>query len=143
MKKIYLGLAVVLGAINCANAADNIHNLNFKDAVNNAVSSGELDNSVKFFLAGDGYTNGHILQKNVIANKKTNGFLKSADNSCDWVLKSALIDLQSRAKKLGGNAVVNIVSYYKSHETSNPTTYECHKGGIVAGVTLKGDIIKY
>jgi hypothetical protein len=55
---------------------------------------------------------------------------------------SALIDLQDAARKQGGNAVVNIVSFYKKNEFSSPTDYDCHAGAFVAGVALKGDIVK-
>lgn len=46
------------------------------------------------------------------------------------------------AKRLGANAVVDIVSYYKKVETKSPTKYECHSGNIIVGVTLKGTYAK-
>jgi uncharacterized protein YbjQ (UPF0145 family) len=55
---------------------------------------------------------------------------------------SALIELRANALEQGGNAVVNIVSYYKKVPFSSPTEYECHAGAFVAGVALKGTIVK-
>lgn len=141
--KQQLTIAVLcLGAMGVAQAADNVHNLDFKSAVERAVADGTLDGSVKFYLNGT-KSGGKVIQPGIVTNKKTNGFGKSAENACDWVLRSALIQLQNAAKAKGANAVTNIVSYYKSNETKSTTTYECHKGTAVAGVALKGDIVKF
>ena len=53
---------------------------------------------------------------------------------------SALISLRDRAEDMGGNAVTKIVSYYKKDTFSSETEYECHAGGFVAGVALKGTV---
>jgi uncharacterized protein YbjQ (UPF0145 family) len=53
-----------------------------------------------------------------------------------------MIQMKERAEQLGANAIVNIVSYYKKNEVSNPTEFECHDGGFVTGVALKGDFVK-
>jgi uncharacterized protein YbjQ (UPF0145 family) len=52
-----------------------------------------------------------------------------------------MIALDKRAKQLGANAVVNIVSYYQKVEMSSPTEFECHAGAVIAGVALKGDFV--
>ena len=79
----------------------------------------------------------------LVTNKKTNGFAKSAESSCDHVLRSALIQFQNTAKANGANAVTNLVSFYKSNETRSTTTYQCAKGTALAGVALKGDLVKF
>jgi uncharacterized protein YbjQ (UPF0145 family) len=53
-----------------------------------------------------------------------------------------MVALEKRAKQLGANAVVNIVSYYKRIEMSSTTEFECHAGSVIAGVALKGDFVK-
>jgi len=75
-------------------------------------------------------------------NKKTNAFNKSDEVACQWVLLSALVALQERAKKEGGNAVINIASNYKKNKFSSKTKYECHAGAFVAGVALTGKVVK-
>ena len=45
-----------------------------------------------------------------------------------------MIALERRAKQLGANAVVNIVSYYQRVEMSSTTDFECHAGAVIAGV---------
>ena len=78
----------------------------------------------------------------VMSNKKTNAFNKSDREACEWVMLSALKALQERAKREGMNAVVNIQSYYKKREFSSETEFECGAGTFLAGVTLKGTLVK-
>lgn len=120
-------------------AADDTYNFNFNAAVEKCIIDGTLDGTVKFYLAG-AKIDGQIIQKGIVANKKTNAFGKSPEFSCDWVLRSALISLQAAAKKCGANAVINIISYYKAKPCSSNTTYECHKGNAISGLALKGDL---
>lgn len=77
-----------------------------------------------------------------VSNKKTNAFNKSDKEACQWVILSALISLQQRALQEGGNAVVNIKSYYKKNEVSSATEYECGAGALMAGVAFKGTVVK-
>jgi len=78
----------------------------------------------------------------VVGNKKTNALNKGDEEACRWVAASVLIEMAERAKSLGGNAVVNIRSFYKKNEHWDNALYECHAGATVAGVTLKGDVVK-
>jgi uncharacterized protein YbjQ (UPF0145 family) len=73
-----------------------------------------------------------------VTNKKTNAANKSDEEACAWALQSALIAFEKNAKKHGGNAVVDLVSYYKKKEFRSSTQYECHAGAVMAGVALKG-----
>ncbi len=75
-------------------------------------------------------------------NKKTNGFNKSDKEACDWTFLSAILELQERAQKEGGNAVVGIKSNYKSIVRSSETEYMCGSGALMSGVALKGRVVK-
>jgi hypothetical protein len=75
-------------------------------------------------------------------NKKTNAFNKSDEKACQWAFFSAIKSLQSRALKEGGNAVIDIKSNYKSREFSSPTEFQCGAGALMAGVALKGIVVK-
>lgn len=75
-------------------------------------------------------------------NKKTNAFAKSDKKACEWVFLSALLQLQERARNLNANAVINIKSNYKHREYASETEFECGAGHIMAGVALKGRIVK-
>ena len=78
----------------------------------------------------------------VISNKKTNAWNKSDREACDWVMLSALKALQERAMREGMNAVINIESYYKKREFKSETQFECGAGTVMAGVALKGTLVK-
>jgi uncharacterized protein YbjQ (UPF0145 family) len=102
----------------------------------------KLDGSIKFFFGTQ--PTPPILTKlgSDVSNRKTNSFGKSDEKACAWAFLSAMIALENRAKQLGANAVVNIVSYYQKVEMSSTTEFECHAGAIIAGVALKGDFVK-
>ncbi|MEO1020385.1 MAG: excinuclease ATPase subunit, partial [Pseudomonadota bacterium] len=91
----------------------------------------KLDGSVKFYFGDTPHP--PIVQNygNFTTNKKTNGFAKAPEVACTRVAVSALIQLQNTAKNLGGNAVVNIVSFFKQNEGSHDTQLECYKGFIM------------
>jgi len=57
------------------------------------------------------------------------------------VFLSAVIELQERARKEGGNAVINIKSNYKDQLTESATTFQCGAGAVIAGVALTGDVV--
>ena len=42
----------------------------------------------------------------------------------------------------GGNAIVNIHSYYYKNAFSSSTEFECGAGAIMSGVTMVGDVVK-
>lgn len=101
-----------------------------------------LDGSVRFYLAGARLPAVQSRMGSDISNKKTNAANKSDLEACHWVAISALLALQEKAKNIGANAVVDVVSFYKRREFSSPTHFECHAGAIIAGVTLKGTYAK-
>lgn len=142
IKQLCLASFLTIGCAVSAQAEDVTHQFDFKSAVARAVADGTLDGSVKFYLKGT-KSGGRMLEQGMVTNQKTNGFLKSAEKSCDWVLRSALLQLDKAAKARGANAVTNIVSYYKKNEMQSSSAYECHKGMAVAGVALKGDMVKF
>jgi len=75
------------------------------------------------------------------SNKKTNGTNKTDKEACDWAFLSAMLSFQQRAVELGGNAVINIRSYYDKHEVSSETEYECGSGALMSGVTFQGEVV--
>ena len=79
-----------------------------------------------------------------MTNPKTNAANKSDHNACIWAALSALMAFQKQAaeREQGINAVVDIVSYYKKIVSASDTEIECHAGGLLAGVALKGTYAK-
>lgn len=141
LKKLMLMTTLAVGLTTVAHAKDEAHYLDFNQAVQNAISQGLIDGKVKFNLAGT-RSGGQVIKKNVISNKKTNGFAKSAEKSCEHALHSALIHLDAAAKKQGATSVNNIVGYFKKIEYRSTSKYQCYKGTAIASVTLKGDLVR-
>jgi uncharacterized protein YbjQ (UPF0145 family) len=102
----------------------------------------KLNSGIKFYFGKQKHGRIEKRMGNVQSNKKTNAFGKSDEEACSWAFLSAMIALQDRAVRDGGNAVVNIRSYYKKHEVVSETEYECGAGNVIAGVTFTGDIVK-
>lgn len=99
----------------------------------------KLGGDIAFYFANQPAPVGKTLGE-YVTNRKTNSFGRPDEEACRWAMLSALIELRDRAKSLGGNAVINIVSYYKKNTYASPTDYECHAGDFVAGVALKGTV---
>ncbi|XPF94515.1 excinuclease ABC subunit A [Colwellia sp. RE-S-Sl-9] len=78
----------------------------------------------------------------VSTNKKTNAFMKSDQEACEWAMLSALKALQERAVREGMTDVINITSNYKNQPFSSATEFECGSGAVMAGVALKGTLVK-
>lgn len=137
-------LAVVVGAslLSPAMARDTELHLPFAEVLEMPEAQAKLDGSVRFYLVGQ--KTPKVLQRlsSDVSNRKTNGFGKADDEGCRWAALSALMAFQEKAKSLGANAVVDIVSYYKKDEVKSATDYECHAGAFVVGVALKGTFAK-
>lgn len=123
-------------------ARDTTQNFPLSDVINMPDAKGKLDGSVKFYLAGQKTPKILKRMSSDVSNKKTNSVGKSDEFGCRWAALSALMSFQESAKRLGANAVVDIVSYYKKVESKSPTDFQCHAGNILVGVTLKGTYAK-
>jgi hypothetical protein len=125
-----------------ASSRDTQHMLSIEAAMNSADFKERLDPDIRFYFGTQAHPEIEQSFGNFVSNKKTNAFGKSDEAACEWVLLSALLSFQDRVKAEGGNAVVNLNSYYKKNSFSSETEYECHAGGIMAGVALQGDVVK-
>lgn len=76
------------------------------------------------------------------SNRKTSAVFKSDKKACARAFLSALMSLQKRALNEGGDAVVNIKSYYYKNDFISSEKFECGAGNVIAGVTLIGDVVK-
>nr|WP_225584144.1 excinuclease ATPase subunit [Pseudoxanthomonas sp. PXM02] len=137
------GLTCLMLAAVPAFAADTRLELPLQELLDSPqAKAAGLDGSVRFYLAGQKTPAVVSRFGEDVTNKKTNGVGKSDAESCRWVALSALKALQEGAKDRGANAVINITSYFKKNEFKSPTNYECHAGGIMSGVALKGTYVK-
>jgi uncharacterized protein YbjQ (UPF0145 family) len=130
-------VAMLLSA--SAQARDTVLKLPFAEVLAMPEAHAKLDGSVRFFLAGQPTPTITNKFGEGVSNRKTNGAAKSDVDACRWAALSALIAFQDSAKLKSANAVINLVSYYKKVTVQSATEYECHAGGFVVGVALKGE----
>src|ERR1700675_1116096 len=103
-----LGLSLV--TVWTADARDDKLFFKIAEALAAKDAQEKLDGSVKFFFGDQPHPK--ILTKlgSDVSNLKTNAVGKSDERACHWVFLSTMISLQNRAKQLGADAVVNIIS---------------------------------
>ena len=133
---------IMLLIMSCAVSAKDIRHLfSIEDAFNSADFQGRLNESIKLSFGTAKHAQITSNHGTFTSNRKTNSFGKSTQIACEWAFLSALISLQERAVTEGGNAVVNIHSYYKKQEMSSEQEFECHDGAFVTGVALRGMVV--
>lgn len=125
-----------------ARAADDVLTLSVADALASPDAKKSLNGSVAFYFGKTSHPSVQQQLGEFVSNKKSNAFAKADSKSCNRAMVSALIAFQKRAVSLGGNAVVNIRSYYDKNEVSLDHEFECHSGFLMSGVALKGEVVK-
>jgi hypothetical protein len=126
----------LLSGIRPAAARNTTLHLGIADVL--AESKGELGGDIAFYFANQPTPPVKRQFDTYVTNRKTNSVGRPDDVVCRRAMLSALIQLRDRARELGANAVINIVSYYRKDVFSSQTQYECHAGGVIAGVALRG-----
>ncbi len=144
MRTFFTGLmaaGMLIGA-SAAQARDTDYKLRIDEVLQNPEFKAKLGDDVAFYF-GDRKAP-PVTQKfgEFVTNKKTNSVGKPDEEACRWAMLSALIELRERAHKMGGNGVINIVSYYKQATYSSASDFDCHAGSIIAGVALTGPVVK-
>jgi hypothetical protein len=76
------------------------------------------------------------------ANRKTNATNKTDKEACEIAFVSAVVSLQQRAKREGGDAIINVKSVYKNENVEHDSEYMCGAGTFSAGVALHGTVVK-
>lgn len=76
------------------------------------------------------------------SNRRTNAFGKADEQACRIAFLSAVIVLQERARKEGGDAVVDIKSITKHEDLESATRFRCAAGNVVANVVLTGRVVR-
>jgi uncharacterized protein YbjQ (UPF0145 family) len=141
-KRILFASLLVIALSSMAQARNTRHTLKIQDVLDSPDYQQKVGKEVAFYFANQPAP--RIAQNlgQYVTNKKTNAFAKSDETACRWAMLSALVELRDRAVKEGGNAVINVASYYDKDELPDKSEYECHAGGVIAGVALKGTVVK-
>lgn len=134
-------LSCIIGSSG-AIARDDQRMHSLEDALNAQASRDKLDPSIQLYFGSQKHPKVVKEHGEWKTNKKTNGFNKSDKEACEWTFLSAVLELQERARKEGGNAVIGIKSNYKNIERISETEYMCGSGALMSGVALKGRVVK-
>ena len=88
---------------------------------------------------------GHLIEElgEYKSNRRTNAFNKTDARACTIAFLSAVISLQTRAREVGADAVVEVKSITKNRELESATHYRCVAGNVVANVTLTGKMVRF
>jgi hypothetical protein len=125
-----------------AEARETRHKFPLETALAKAQASGQLAPGIKLFFGTAKHPKPTAKLGPTRTNKKTNFFNKSDVEGCEWAFLSSMIALTQYAQRVGGNAVVNIRSNYKSVEFSSETEYECGAGNVTGGTAFTGEVVK-
>ncbi|TLF51782.1 excinuclease ATPase subunit [Halomonas urmiana] len=144
MKQGLLSLTALVAGLAMATSAqarDTRHLLSIEEAMDTPAAQEKLDPNIRFVFADTPHGSVAEQYGNFVTNKKTNAFNKSDEEACRWVMLSALLSLQDRVHAEGGNAVINIESFYDREPMVSRAEYECYAGMLMAGVALRGDVV--
>ncbi|OIO74041.1 MAG: hypothetical protein AUJ57_03245 [Zetaproteobacteria bacterium CG1_02_53_45] len=134
---------VALGLFSSlAEARKDIGDYSIKDALSRSDGQEKMKDDIALYFGSQKHPKAIESFGEFSTNKKTNAFNKSDKMACEWAFLSAIIQLQTKAASLGGNAVINIKSNYDRDESSSSKTFKCAAGSIIAGVALKGTVVK-
>lgn len=113
-----------------------------QDAMNTQEAKSKLDPSIKLYFADQPHPSIDKSLGTWVTNKKFPLLNKSAKSVCEYTFVDAIEELQHRALKEGGNAVVKIESYYKKMIRPSTEKYMCGVGYVAIGVALRGTVVK-
>jgi len=140
---IHIALSLVLVfATSTSQARNEVLRFSIEEALSQPEAVSRLDSSIRLFFGDQAVPAIERKLGTFTSNKKTNGFNKSDAEACNWAFLSAMMSLQERAAREGGNAVVNIRSFYRKSEFSSASDFECGAGTFVVGITMVGEVVR-
>ncbi|WP_420994009.1 excinuclease ATPase [Cupriavidus sp. 30B13] len=153
--KPWMRFSLMAGALLAgtgAQAADQLLNQPIDKALASAEARSRVDPSIRLLFGfnrlpdaqgGQSYKTVKRIRRPVDNSSATGGAPPPGDEElCATTFVQAVQELQQRAMKEGGNAVVDIRSNWKNDETASDSTYVCAKGAAYIGVALKGVVVR-
>jgi uncharacterized protein YbjQ (UPF0145 family) len=144
MKNLFVAAVVLLSSLLSlqAEARNDLVTLELKPVMESSKAKEALLD-VPVYFAGQPHPEVAQSMGVVTTSRKTNALNKSDREACEWVLLSALKVLQDNARDNGYDAVINIKSNYEHNEFSSAEEFQCGAGFLMAGVALKGEVVKF
>lgn len=142
-KKILLYLSALFFFL-CSPAYGVDSLLNFP--IDSAMQNGEVKDALRKNVAiywGDQATPAVTMALGTFkTSKRTNGLMKPKQEACEWALASALVTLQDRALREGGNAIINVSSNINNNTVSSQTHFDCLVGSVMVNVALSAQVVQ-
>ncbi len=149
MRALFTGLAMIAAIVSIgllapseSSARDTKNMWLLADALNTPDAKASLNKGIKFYFGDSEHPPVAKSFGTFMSNKKTRGVGRTDKEACEWTFLSAMISFQQRAVQLGGDAVINVQSYYRENPVSSQTEYECGSGALMSGVTFRGEVVK-
>ena len=111
-----------------------------KEAVDRQAKGDLLD--IPYYFKGQDHPAVKKKIGNWRATRKGRGAFQSDLDACSRTFVTALKSLQERARREGGNAVINIISVTKDMPYEDPAKFRCIAGSVIVHVALEGDIVE-
>lgn len=128
-------------SVNNAQADDTGYTLPYRDVLAMPQAQTRLDPAVRLYFGQQQYSQPSSLRHDYFVDRSGNALFNSAESACRNVALDNLVTLQERARAVGANAVVNIVSDYSRAPRQDNDSYQCHVGSLTANVSLKGTMV--
>lgn len=136
----FFGICLFVASL--AQAKDDLTLYKIQDALATREAKSQLDPGVKLYFADQPYPAAEKTLGTWVTSKKFPLLNKTPKSVCEYTFINALDELQRRALKEGGNAVVGIESYYKKMSRPSVDKYMCGVGYVAIGVALRGTVVK-
>jgi len=141
VKCLVLFLILLLsGVVGKAAAEDRVLKFPVKHALNSKLGKEKMLDDIRVYMVGQGHPGVDRSYREYQSNKRSNGLSDQA--ACDKAFLSAIIGLQQRADREGGNAVIDIFSITNNKKTKSAETYSCLRGRSMANVILRGTVVR-
>lgn len=122
-------------------AADTWHELSAANALKSPMGQDKLLPDIKVYLKGQPHPGVAREFGEFATNQRSNAFGKPAETACNTAFLSAVIALQKRAVREGGNAVIDIYSITRDEKFESAEKFRCIAGMIISNVALKGTVV--
>ena len=141
IRRLLLTAVVLLTVVSRAEARNDTYYLNNADVLNDPAFK-QLGSTVAFYFASQ--TPPKIAKDlgTFVGNKIAKKRGESDQQWCQEAALGALAELRDEANTRGGNAVIDIQSFWKGNVIADKTKYECHAGGTGGHISLQGKIVK-
>ncbi|RKR04351.1 hypothetical protein C7446_1556 [Kushneria sinocarnis] len=136
-----IGMVLSLGMAGSAQARNDFLMQPLASVFSQPEAQQKLDPSIQLFFADQLHPDIDTRRGGYYVSHKVSSVFKSDEEACRQAALESLLDLQKRAREVGANAIVNIISYYDQRANPNNDRYECHAGNVITEVALKGEMV--